>query len=168
LVTTPRLLCQNLHHDPRSGRPSIDRLDAKIIARLVREPFSLAQPPAEALDVWPATVLSRLHNSLEMKNFHLRWVPHLLTDDLQQVRVAKRREPLRALKAIQRTHFATLSQARRTDFTSNMSTPHNGRPLAAKCLKGWTPPATPLNLCSRLFGHQRLPPARCDVVMVQI
>jgi hypothetical protein len=53
--------------------------------------------------VSPATVLSRLHNSLGMNNFHLRWVPHQLTDDLQQVRVVKCGGLLRALEVMQRT-----------------------------------------------------------------
>jgi hypothetical protein len=79
---------------------------------------------------------NRLHNSLGMKNFHLRWVSHQLTDDLRQMRVAKCSELLRALEAMQRTHFATLSQVMRAGFTSNTSTPHNGRSLAMKCLKG--------------------------------
>jgi hypothetical protein len=72
---------------------------------LEKEPFSSAYSLAEALDVSPVTVLSRLHNSLGMKIFHLRWVPHQLTDVLRQVRVAKCGELLRALEAMQRTHF---------------------------------------------------------------
>jgi hypothetical protein len=68
---------------------------------LEREPFSLAYSLAEALDVLPATVLNHLYNSLEMKIFHLRWVPHQLAGDLRQVRVAKCAKLLRALEAMQ-------------------------------------------------------------------
>jgi DNA-binding Lrp family transcriptional regulator len=50
----------------------IDHIDAKIIACLEGEPFASAYSLPEALDVSPATVLSRLHNSLEMKIVHLR------------------------------------------------------------------------------------------------
>jgi hypothetical protein len=130
--------CQNLHNDPRSGRPPIDHLDAKIIPCLEREPFSSAYSLVEALNMSPATVLSRLHNSLGMKNFRLHWVPHPLTDDLRQVRVAKCGELLRALETVQRTHFhhIVISQAMRAGLTSNTSTHHNGRSLAMKCLKG--------------------------------
>jgi histone-lysine N-methyltransferase SETMAR len=39
-----------------------------------------------------------------MKNFHPRWVPHELTDNLQQVRDVKYGELLRALEDMQRTH----------------------------------------------------------------
>jgi hypothetical protein len=83
---------QNLHDDPRSGRPPIDHFDAKIIGCMEREPFSSAYSLAEALDVSPATILCRLHDSLGMKNFHLRWIPYQLTDDPRQASVAKRAE----------------------------------------------------------------------------
>jgi hypothetical protein len=72
-----------------------------MIAYLEREPLSSMYLLAEALDISPVTVLSRLYNSLGMKNFHLRWVPHQMTDDLRQVRVAKCDELLRALEARQ-------------------------------------------------------------------
>jgi hypothetical protein len=60
---------QNSHDDPRSGRPQIEHLDAKIIACLERESFSSAYSLAETLDVSPATVLGSLHNSLGIKIF---------------------------------------------------------------------------------------------------
>jgi hypothetical protein len=40
-----------------------------------------------------------------MKIFRLRWVPHQLTDDIRQVRVAKCGEFLRVLEAMHRTRF---------------------------------------------------------------
>jgi hypothetical protein len=92
---------QNLRDNPRSGRLPIDHLDAKIITNLEKERFSSAHSLAEALDVPPATVLSRLDNSLGMNNFHLRWIPHQLTDNLRQMRVAKCGDLLRALEAMQ-------------------------------------------------------------------
>jgi predicted transcriptional regulator len=76
-----------------------------MIACLEREPFSSAYSLAESLDVSPAAVSRRLHNSLGMKNFHLRWVSHQLTSKPQQMRVAKCGEFLRALEVMQRTHF---------------------------------------------------------------
>jgi hypothetical protein len=109
---------------------------------------------AKALDVSPATLLSRLHNLLGIKNFHLRSVPHQLTDGLRQVRVSKCGELLRVLETMQRTHFhhITTSQAMRAGFTSNTSTPHNGCSPVMKCLKEWALLSAPLSLCSRLFG----------------
>jgi hypothetical protein len=107
------------------------------IACLEREPFSSTCSLAGSLDVLPATILSRLHNSLGMESFHLCWVPHPLTDDLRQLGIAKSGELLRALEAVQRSISTTSSQAMRADFASNISTPHNGRSLSMKCPKGW-------------------------------
>jgi hypothetical protein len=50
-------------------------------------------------------VPNRLHNSLGMKNFHVRWVPHQLTSELQATRLAKCRELLPMLEALQKTNF---------------------------------------------------------------
>jgi hypothetical protein len=72
---------------------------------LEREPFSSGYSLVEALEVSPAIVLSRLHNSLGLENFHLRWVSHQLTDYLRYVRVAKRGKLLRAPEVMQPTHF---------------------------------------------------------------
>jgi hypothetical protein len=54
---------------------------------------------------WEATVLNRLHNSLGMKNFHVRWAPHQLTNELQTTRPAKCREILPMLEALQKNDF---------------------------------------------------------------
>jgi hypothetical protein len=72
---------------------------------LEREQFSWAYSLTEALYVSPAIALISLRTWLGMKNFHLRWVPHQFADNLRQVRVAKCREFLCALEAIQQTHF---------------------------------------------------------------
>jgi hypothetical protein len=90
---------------PGTNYKMIDHLNAKIIACLEREPFSSAYLLAEALDVSPATVLSRLHNSLGMEILYLRRLANQLTDNLRQVRVTKCSEVLRALEVMQRTLF---------------------------------------------------------------
>jgi hypothetical protein len=69
------------------------------------EPFSSEYSLAEALYVSPLTALSRLYNSLGMKKFCRRWVPHQLTDGLRQAKVTKCGKLLRSLEAMQRTHF---------------------------------------------------------------
>jgi histone-lysine N-methyltransferase SETMAR len=56
------------------------------------------------LGVSQATVLNRLHNSLGMKNFHVRWVPHQLTSELQATTLAKCRELLPMLEALQKSN----------------------------------------------------------------
>jgi hypothetical protein len=75
---------------------------------------------AEALGVSQATVLNRLHNSLGMKNLHVRWVPHQLTSELQATRLAKCRERLPMLEALQKNNFRD-DVARKTKPT--ISTP---------------------------------------------
>jgi hypothetical protein len=72
---------------------------------LESEPFQSAYSLAEALGVSQATVLNRLHNSPGMKNFHVRWVPHQLTSELQTTTLAKCSELLPMLEALQKTNF---------------------------------------------------------------
>jgi hypothetical protein len=127
---------QNLYGDPRSGRPPIDHLDATIVACLDWESFSSAYLLAEALDVSPTIVLGRLYSLLGMKNFHLRWAPRQLTDDLRQGRVARCGGLLRALEAIQRTHFHHIITGDESSFYLECQPLHNGRSLAMKCVKG--------------------------------
>jgi hypothetical protein len=49
---------------------------------LNKSPFESARSTAERLRVSRATVLNYLHLSIDFKSFHLRWVPHLLTENL--------------------------------------------------------------------------------------
>jgi hypothetical protein len=77
---------QDLHDKICTGRPPLDDLNAKILSILDKSPFELACSIAERLRVDHATVLEHLHISIGFKLFHLRWVPHLLTDDLPQKR----------------------------------------------------------------------------------
>jgi hypothetical protein len=58
---------QNLNDDQRSGRPLINHLDDKIPAHLERELFSSAYSLVVALDMSPAIVMNRGHNSVGMK-----------------------------------------------------------------------------------------------------
>jgi hypothetical protein len=85
-VTEVRFGRQDLHDESRTGRPPLDDLDAKILAIFQKSPFESARSIAESLSVGRATVLRHLHESLGFKSFHLRWVPHLLSDDLHQKR----------------------------------------------------------------------------------
>jgi histone-lysine N-methyltransferase SETMAR len=76
-----------------------------MLARLESEPFQSAYSLAEVLGVSHAIVLNHLHNSLGMKNFHVRWVPHWLTSDLQANRPPTCRELLPMLEALQKQNF---------------------------------------------------------------
>jgi hypothetical protein len=68
-------------------RPSIT-LTPNFLSILGVTPFESARTIAHILNVDHTTVLSRLHKKLGMKPYCLRWVPHLLTDELR----AKRKE----------------------------------------------------------------------------
>jgi hypothetical protein len=85
-ITEVRSGRQDLHDEIRTGRPSLDDLDAKIVAILDKSHFESARSIAERLYVGHSIVLRHLHTSIGFRSFHLRWVPHLLSDDLRQKR----------------------------------------------------------------------------------
>jgi hypothetical protein len=93
---------QDLHDEIRAGRPPLDDIDAKILAFLSKSPFEPARSITEGLRVSGATMLNYLHLSIGFKSFHLRWVPHLLTEDLCQKRKDSARIMLRLLHAAKR------------------------------------------------------------------
>jgi hypothetical protein len=86
----------------------IDHIAMEILVCLEKEPFRPATSLAEALKVSVRTVLPRLHDSVGMKNYHLRWVPYPLTDDLKWMRVAKSEELLTVLQAMEEQGFHNL------------------------------------------------------------
>jgi hypothetical protein len=51
---------------------------------LDKSPFKSAFSISERLRVGYTTVIEYLYVSIGFKSFHLRWVSHLLTDDLRQ------------------------------------------------------------------------------------
>jgi DNA-binding MurR/RpiR family transcriptional regulator len=69
---------------------------------LESELFQSAHSLAEILGVSQATVLNRLQNLLGMKNFHVRWVAHKLTSELQTTKLTKCREILPIRVALQK------------------------------------------------------------------
>jgi hypothetical protein len=77
----------------RSGRPPLDDLEEKILARLDKSPFESAHSISKKLLVAHPTVLLHSHDSIGFKSFHLHWVPHLLTDKSSE----KRKEHARAM-----------------------------------------------------------------------
>jgi hypothetical protein len=93
---------QDLHEEIGTGRPPFDDVNAKILAILNKSPFESARSIAERLRASHATVLNHLHLSIGFKSFHLRWVPHLLTEDLCQKRKDDARAMLPLLHAVQR------------------------------------------------------------------
>jgi hypothetical protein len=57
---------------------------------------------AERMRVSYPIVLNHLHLLIDLKSFHLRWVPHLLTEDLRKKRKDDARAILPLLHAAQR------------------------------------------------------------------
>jgi hypothetical protein len=95
----------DLHEKDRPGRPPIDYVDAEILGCLQKEPFSSSHSLAQTLNLSQSTVLDRLHNSLGMNNWHVRKIPHELTDDLRRTKVSKCRELLNALERMAASAF---------------------------------------------------------------
>jgi hypothetical protein len=81
-----RRCCQDLHDEMRSRRPPLDDLDSKILVILEKSPFGSSRSMAQRLAVVQSIVLWHLHESIAIKSFHLRCVPHQSTDDLRQKR----------------------------------------------------------------------------------
>jgi histone-lysine N-methyltransferase SETMAR len=91
--------------EPRAGRPPIDFLDIQILSNLEKYPFHSAYSLAEILKVSHATILKHLHDALGMKHFHLRWIPHQLTEQLRAERVKKCRDLLPLLERMEASNF---------------------------------------------------------------
>jgi hypothetical protein len=96
---------EDLNDAPRPGRPVIDHLDTKILACLDKAPFQSARSLAQELGVSLSTVLTRLHDVLGMKCYHLRWIPHNLTDELRAIRLKKCLELLPILESMKLRDF---------------------------------------------------------------
>jgi hypothetical protein len=101
---------QDLHDEIRTGRPPLYDVNAKILAISNKSPFESARSIDERLRVSHAIMVNYLYLSIDFKSFHLRWVPHLLTEDLRQKRKDDARAMLPLLYAAQRDdwhHFVT-------------------------------------------------------------
>jgi hypothetical protein len=75
---------EDLHNEPKTGRPSAENLPTKIQELLNENPFESARSMAEILQVSHPTVLKHLLEDLEFQSFDLRWVPDLLTLELRE------------------------------------------------------------------------------------
>jgi hypothetical protein len=88
-----RFGCQYLHDEIGTGRPSLDDLDAKILAILAKSPSEPARSIVGTLHIADSTAFLHLHDSLGFRSFHLHWVPYLLTYNLR----GKRKEYAKAI-----------------------------------------------------------------------
>jgi hypothetical protein len=85
----------------------MDFLDIKIVACLDKEPFDSSSSLTEILKASHSTVLNRLRDSLRMKNVHLRWIPHALTQSLGESRLEKCHDLLLILEGMDFHHLVT-------------------------------------------------------------
>jgi hypothetical protein len=107
---------EGLYDESRFGRSPIDFLDIKILACLEKEPLHPAHSFPEVLDVSHSTILNHLHDSLGMKIFHLRWIPHELTDNLREIRIDKCCELFPILAKLEKGNFCNLVTGEKSWF----------------------------------------------------
>jgi hypothetical protein len=112
---------QDLHDEIRTGKPSLDDLDAKFLAILDKSTFESTCFISERLRVGAATVVEHLPVSIGFELFHLRWVLHLLTDDLRQTRKEHASAMLPILYAVQRNGWHHLVTDNESLFFFNFS-----------------------------------------------
>jgi hypothetical protein len=106
-----------MHHEPRSGRPPVDFLDIQILSNLKKYPFHSAYSLAEIRKVSHATILKHLHDALGMKHFHLRWIPHQLTEQLRAQRMKKCQDFLPLRERMEASNFANIVTGDESWFT---------------------------------------------------
>jgi hypothetical protein len=91
--------------DVRSGRPSIDHIDALILKQLTETPFASVRSLSKDLEIPKTTVWRWLTEYLQFKSRHFKWVPYMLTDELRQKRIERARTLLNVLEAQQGIGF---------------------------------------------------------------
>jgi hypothetical protein len=80
-------------------RPDLDDTDAKILSVLGISPFSSVRTIADSLGIPVSTVYLHVVEKIGFKNYFLRWVPHMLTEELRQKRVELSRQLLELLES---------------------------------------------------------------------
>jgi hypothetical protein len=87
------------------GRPYLDDTDAEILSVLRISPFSSVRTIADSLAIPASTMYLHLVEKIAFKNYFLRWVEHMLTDELRQKRVELSRQLLELLESQRGVNF---------------------------------------------------------------
>jgi transposase len=95
----------DLFDDPRSGRPLMHDLGEIIRSVLEERSFTSYKVLCRHFRVDKAMCLRILHDTLDLKKFHLRWVPHALSSNQKNERVSDSRLLLVALEQNKATLF---------------------------------------------------------------
>jgi hypothetical protein len=106
-----------LADEPRSGGPPIDFLDICILTCLEKQLFHAAYSLAEILNVSHVTILSHLRDAPGMRLFHLRWIPHQLTEQLRITRMQKCQELLQLPETMEASKFHNIPTGDESWFT---------------------------------------------------
>lgn len=94
-----------LEDAPRSGRPQEIFLTDFVSKLLNKDPYLSAHQISKKLNISVHTVINILTDDLGLNYRHLRWVPHMLTPEIKQIRVAQCKVILEALETAKRSHF---------------------------------------------------------------
>ena len=77
----------DLNNIPSPGRPVDSFIDQFILKELDVNPRISARSLAKKAKVSKTMIIDHLHNSLGMKNVHLKWIPHFLNMEQKNLRV---------------------------------------------------------------------------------
>jgi hypothetical protein len=72
----------SVEDEPRSGRPSLDDVDAAILKQLLETPFFSLRTLSVNLHIPKVAVCEHMTKSLGLQCRHFKWVPCMLTEDL--------------------------------------------------------------------------------------
>jgi hypothetical protein len=98
------------------GRPDLDDTDAEILSVLRISPFSSVRTIADSLGIPASTVYLHLVEKIGLQNYFLRWVPHMLTEELRQKRVELSRQLLELLESQRGVNFRDIVTGDESSF----------------------------------------------------
>jgi hypothetical protein len=119
-IAEARLDRQDLHAEIRTGRPSLDDLDARILATSDKFTFKSAHSIAEGFTVDDPRVVPYLHDFIDFQSFHLSWRPHPLPDYSCEKQKADARAMLPFLSGAERDSWRHLVIRDESWFFFNM------------------------------------------------
>jgi hypothetical protein len=101
------------------GRSALDDIDAGIFLLLCKLAFPSIRIIAEALAISASTGYSHLIERMRFNNYLLRWIPHVLTEELWKKRVDLSKELLQLLESQQRFGFRDIVTGDESWFLQN-------------------------------------------------